>query len=330
MKRFVWVLVVCLLLAGCTATDPGTNATRTTTAAGGTTTISASPTPTLGTQTVDTPARTPTEGERVTVTRVVDGDTIEIRYANGTADTVRLIGVDTPEVHVPNTPDEYEGVPTTDTGEACLRAEGHDASAFIRQVLAGERVRLVGNERGRYGRLLAFVFEDGRNVNYRLVREGYARVYDSRFSGRERFYRTETRAQRKHLGLWRCSNESERPEPASAPRGRESLAVVEITADAPGNDNANPNAESVVFENTGQNALALDGWTVRDAADHAYSFPDRFVLEPGERVTLRTGRGPDSQSELHWGATSAVWNNDGDTITVRNAAGELAVRRSYA
>lgn len=105
--------------------------------------------------------------------------------------------------------------------------------------------------------------------------------------------------------------------------------MVEIHANAPGNDHTNPNAESVVFENTGQNALDLSGWTVRDEAGHVYTFPPGFVLEPGERVRLHTGRGRDSQIDLYWGSTSAIWNNGGDTITVRNAGGEIIVRRSY-
>lgn len=201
MNRLAWILIVCLVLAGCVATEPGTTATRTTTAADFDE-RTAIPT------TANTPTLTPWEGTRVTVTRIVDGDTIEIRYSNGTTATVRLIGVDTPEVHVSENIAEYEGVPVTDAGGACLRAEGHDASAFTRRVLAGERVRLVvgDDRRDRYGRLLAFVFVDGENFNYRLVREGYARVYDSRFRGRERFYRAEARAQRKHIGLWRCAS----------------------------------------------------------------------------------------------------------------------------
>ncbi len=326
MNRLAWALVCCLVLAGCVATGPGTNTTRT--VADGTTAIPATPTLTVGTPTANTPAPTPREGKRATVVRIVDGDTIEIRYANGTTDTVRLLGVDTPEVHVPNTPEEYEGVPDTEAGETCLRAEGHDASAFTRRVLAGERVRLVvGNDRrDRYGRLLAFVFVDGTNFNYRLVREGYARVYDSRFRGRERFYRAEARAQRKHLGLWRCTS-LERPE--TSPREGHALAVVEIDTDAPGNDHTNPNAESVVFENTGQRALELGGWTVTDAAGHIYIFPTGFVLKPGERVRLHTGRGPDSRTDLYWGVTSAIWNNGGDAIVVRNAEGKVVVRRSY-
>ncbi|MGA9399647.1 thermonuclease family protein [Haladaptatus sp.] len=46
-----------------------------------------------------------TDSEQVTVTDVVDGDTLDIQYSNGSTDTVRLLGVDTPESYGDNTTD---------------------------------------------------------------------------------------------------------------------------------------------------------------------------------------------------------------------------------
>jgi|AntDeeMinimDraft_5_1070356.scaffolds.fasta_scaffold10144_3 micrococcal nuclease len=333
MRRLAWVLVVCVVLAGCVGSNPGTTEPTASTAGtpeattvSGTTTVPETTTP-VGT-TID-----PARGRVATVTEIVDGDTVEVRYANGTTDTVRLLGVDTPEVHVANDPPEFEGVPDTEAGKACLRDAGRNASGYVRRTLAGEQVRLAvgGDRRGRYGRLLAFVRHDGTTVNHRLVAEGYARVYESSFTGRERFHRAESRAQRKKLGLWTCATgETEQQATADSARTvRGALVIAEIDADAPGNDNANPNGERIAFENSGAERLALGGWTVSDAADHRYTFPRGFVLEPGETVTLHTGDGTDTQSELYWNAAGAVWNNDGDTVTVRNGAGAVVVRRSY-
>lgn len=47
----------------------------------------------------------------VTGLRVVDGDTPKVRLENGSEDTVRLFGVDTPEVHADTETDEFDGVP---------------------------------------------------------------------------------------------------------------------------------------------------------------------------------------------------------------------------
>ena len=99
-----------------------------------------------------------------TVTRVVDGDTVKVRL-DGRRDTVRYIGVDTPESVKPGTP-----------GQCFAKA----ASAYNRRLVAGQRVtlRTDAEPRDRYGRLLAYVYRrrDGLFVNAALVRAGYATI----------------------------------------------------------------------------------------------------------------------------------------------------------
>lgn len=143
----------------------------------------------------------------VTVTHVVDGDTVDIRYANGSTDTVRLLGVDTPETP-PNTvsPGEFEGIPDTKTGRDHLTAWGERATDFAERELAGEEVRLVvdseADRRGGYGRLLAYIYVDGENFNEQLLANGYARLYDSPFTLRDEFAATEATAREDGVGLW--------------------------------------------------------------------------------------------------------------------------------
>lgn len=263
----------------------------------------------------------------VTITDVVDGDTVDIEFANGSADTVRLLGVDTPEVFSSNDPTEYEGVPDTDEGVQCLRDAGDDATAYMDQY-RGATVTIAfdpqADTRGSYGRLLTYIYADGRNVNYRLVVEGHARVYDSPFVEREAFYAAERDAQDARRGLWTCRD-------PSAPSGDTDgpLAIVEIHADAAGDDNDNPNDEYLVFENTGNETLDISGWTVRDAADHRYVMPAGTVLDPGQRLTLYTGQGADTETERYWGSASAIWNNGGDTVVVESADGTVVIEQSY-
>ena len=108
-----------------------------------------------------------------------------------------------------------------------------------------------------------------------------------------------------------------------------SFSIVEVHEDAPGDDNENPNGEYVVFENDGAEPLDLGGWTVTDEADHEYVFPTGFDLGPGERVTLYTGTGTDTATELYWGMERAVWNNGGDTVTVRDDSGSVVAQEAY-
>ncbi len=127
------------------------------------------------------------------VVRVVDGDTIRVRLRDSTQ-TVRYIGVDTPETVKPGEPVECFGKP---------------ASEFNRRLVAGRLVRLrFGAERrDRYGRLLAYVFlsgGDARSVNARLIAGGYGRVLTIEPNSAHRipFGRLESDARRRRRGLW--------------------------------------------------------------------------------------------------------------------------------
>jgi micrococcal nuclease len=307
-------LAVLAVLAGCSAGAP------------------AAPPEDDGTTTV------PGEHVRVTITRVVDGDTVEISYGNGTADTVRLLGVDTPEIHSANTPGEFESVPETAAGENCLRRYGERASAFAEERLAGERVTLrfdpESDRRGYYGRLLGYLIVDGENFNRELLDDGLARVYDSSFTLRERFEEVESDARANGTGLWACATDTgagatatvEPGNGAGSSNGR--LRIVEVNADAEGDDNENLGDEYVVLENTGTDPLDLSGWTVTDEAGHRYAFGE-FTLGPGDRVTLHTGHGSDTATSVYWGRSGAVWNNGGDTVTVRDVEGDVVAERSY-
>lgn len=124
------------------------------------------------------------------VSRVVDGDTVEVRM-DGEEEDVRYIGVDTPETVKPDTP---------------VQCFGPQASDFNHRLVEGERVRLVfGVERRDvYGRLLAYVYLDGHFVNAELVRRGLARTLtispNDRFAGQLK--RLEIAAARGGRGLW--------------------------------------------------------------------------------------------------------------------------------
>jgi len=106
------------------------------------------------------------------------------------------------------------------------------------------------------------------------------------------------------------------------------LRLVTVNADAAGRDGENLNDEYVVFENAGDRPLDLSGWTVGDAAGHEYTFGD-VTLEPGDRVTLHTGSGTDTATDVYWNAGGPLWNNDGDTVTVETANGTRVLEERY-
>ena len=129
------------------------------------------------------------------VARVVDGDTLDIEIADRDKPVtrIRLWGVDTPEV----------------AGTRAGRMHfGPEASEFAKQTLAGREVHIVlspKRTRGKYGRLLAYVFmsRGGRMFNEMLLEGGYAYA-DLRFDHHymDRFKRIEKQARRSGAGLW--------------------------------------------------------------------------------------------------------------------------------
>jgi micrococcal nuclease len=271
------------------------------------------------------------DGPVVEVSEVVDGDTLEIQYENGTSDTVRLVGIDTPEVYVETDPQEFEGIPDTRAGHDWLRGWGENASAYTERVVGNASVRLSfdnqSDRRGTYGRLLAYVHvNDSFVLNAALVERGYARVYTAEnFEQESQYLAAEATAQQQDTGLWAFETPGD-----SSGTDAEGLVVASIHEDAAGNDNNNPNDEYIVFENSGDTALELSGWQVADTAGHTYTFPSGFTLEPGDTVKLYTGSGTDTGSKLYWGSESAIWNNGGDTIIVTTEAGEEVLRREYS
>jgi micrococcal nuclease len=318
------LIVAVVLLAGCVSVAPPASPD------GPATATRASPAA-VGTAHPDAGAT-----ERATVTRIVDGDTVAVRLPDGSEETVRLLGVDTPEVHAENTPEEYEGVPETAAGRECLRTAGEDASAFAERELAGREVALGfdprEDRRGYYGRLLAYVYVGGEQFNAHLVASGRARVYDSDVVERDRYARLERDARAARRGLWTCADgavaDAGTPvptEPGTATRG---LSLV-VEADAPGDDRESLNGELVRVRNERPEPLDLSGWTLRDEADHVYEFPDGTRLAPGRELTVYTGAGTDGDGDLYWGESRPVWNNAGDTATLRDADGRVRAERSY-
>lgn len=366
------------------AATPTPTATRTATRTATGRPSSPTPTATASPTATPTPTPTPTPTDdggliRVQVVNVVDGDTLDVKYRNGTADTVRLLGIDAPEVHARNAPAEWAGVPQTRAGARCLRQVGHRASDYLRSALAGETVTLRFDEnegrRGYYGRLLAYVYHDGTHLNRQLVARGHARVYESTFAKRARFNAAERAAQNESAGAWRCRNPgraatgtrtrngTQTPAATQTPAGRRTpnatrtptgdgsssdapwpISVVTVQADAPGNEYVNLDREYVALRNDGNRTVDLRNWTVTDATGHVYTFSD-VSLDPGETVRLRTGRrsgggpgakagrgrgaGNDGGIDLFWGERAPVWNNDGDAVTVRDAANRTVATRRY-
>ena len=125
------------------------------------------------------------------VVRVVDGDTIHVRIG-ARVESVRYIGVNTPEVHHPQRGEE---------------PGGREATAVNRELVAGKHVRLELDvqARDRYGRVLAYVWIGDVMINAELVRLGYAQVMTVPPNVRHQalFVKLQRDARDAGRGLWR-------------------------------------------------------------------------------------------------------------------------------
>jgi micrococcal nuclease len=126
------------------------------------------------------------------INHFVDGDTIAVNM-NGKVETIRFVGIDTPETHKPNTP---------------VQCYGPAAAAFTKNTIGNNRVRLASDplstDRDRYDRLLRYVYlPDGTLVNEKLIQNGYAFYYPYfPFSKSTAFEADQQSAMAAHKGLW--------------------------------------------------------------------------------------------------------------------------------
>ena len=119
------------------------------------------------------------------VVKIKDGDTLGLLTNDNQQITVRLSEVDCPEK---------------------TQAFGQAAKKFTSDLCFGKDVKLDGNTKDRYGRTVALVIlTDGTNVNYQLVKSGYAWQYKA-YSKSVELANLEQQARENKLGLWQDAN----------------------------------------------------------------------------------------------------------------------------
>ncbi|RZN33708.1 MAG: hypothetical protein EFT35_10260 [Methanophagales archaeon ANME-1-THS] len=256
--------------------------------------------PPIGPSPVVTPTRA-LENVSTVISSVVDGDTVILQ--NG--EQVRLLGINSPEQGHPY----YE-----------------EARTRLKELIEGKTVRLERDveDKDQYGRLLRYIYCDDTMVNVEMVRGGYANVYisppNTKYSNK--FEEAEQEAKNAHRGLWKPSEDVSN-----------CITILQFHWNAAGDDCSNLNDEYITFKNTCTASITMTGWTVKDDANHIYHFPD-FRLAGGATVTLYTGSGQDTARALYWKSSghtcNAVWNNDGDTLYLRDITGNLVMSYRYS
>ncbi len=126
------------------------------------------------------------------VDHFIDGDTIAVKMGDK-IESVRLIGVDTPETHKPNTP---------------VQCYGPAAASYTKNIIGNNHVRLAtdskSTNRDRYNRLLRYVYlPDGTMVESQLIKNGYGFAYTAfPITKSDEFVADQQQAKAAHKGLW--------------------------------------------------------------------------------------------------------------------------------
>ena len=228
------------------------------------------------------------KAETATILRVIDGDTCLLEDER----RVRYLGMNAPEKGDPH---------------------AREATLANNSLVGGREIRMefLRAREDSYGRILAFVFVNGTFVNEALVRQGHAHIrFPVGVKYGERLRQAQQKAREEGLGIWEKA-------------GDRFIEIVNVHADAEGDDRQNLNDEFIVIENQSKIPIDMTGWTISDASSgNPYLFPN-FTLPGQTQLTLRTGFGKNSEQELFWGSRRPIWNNKGDTAFIRDAEGHL-------
>ena len=121
------------------------------------------------------------------VIKVVDGDTVYLKHKEYGKLKIRLADIDAPEK------DQPHGIDATDT---------------LKKLIDKRSVKLKKITVDRYNRIVGIIYANDVEINYYLVRNGYAWCYD-KYNKRAKIKNAENMARLEKLGLW--SNQSESP-----------------------------------------------------------------------------------------------------------------------
>ena len=136
---------------------------------------------------------TATRTERVTLLRIIDGDTVEVQrrgdfLSTGAKERIRLYGIDAPE---------------------SAQKGGDDATKYLGKIIGGRtKIWLEAVATDQYGRTVGVISKSRgdrlKSYNYEMVRGGQAHCYMVDPADREAYTAAEAHAKDKRKGLWRA------------------------------------------------------------------------------------------------------------------------------
>ncbi|MCL6500913.1 MAG: thermonuclease family protein, partial [Candidatus Pacearchaeota archaeon] len=236
--------------------------------------------------------------EAATIVEVIDGDTVK----TSNNETIRLLHVNTPE-----------------KGEECYQ----EAKNRLRELVENKTVWLERDmqDKDKYGRKLRYLFLDYNTdlhnyegfVNLMLVREGYASwlIIKPNMKYKPAFEEAMAKAEGCLFERSKFSG---------------CFLIEQFHSDAQDDDCNNANDEYIILRNSCED-MNMQGWTIKDSSRKIYTFK-KFTAKKDVPFTLHSGSGIDNETDLFWNlnlSCPAIWNNDHDTLFLRDVEDKLAL-----
>ncbi len=200
-----------------------------------------------------------------------------------------------------------------------------------RLLVEGKTVTLIGGGPGSLedDPVLRFVLVENKFVNLELIQSGYtaAQTTPPETSCDEVFRQAQQKASANLSGLWASTSTPTRTQRAATatPSMTGTLKIVYIFAR--GTPWQEPD-EYVEIANLGAQPVQLAGWSIRDADNHAFIFPD-FVLGAGQYCRVMTNDYQPEHCGFSYYRPSAVWDNDSDCAYLQDSQGRLIDEHCY-
>jgi endonuclease YncB( thermonuclease family) len=172
------------------------------------------------------------------------------------------------------------------------------ATEYLKE-FEGEVVELEVEGVGKYGRILGRLFSGRTYLNLEIVERGLAHSYIVESEELSDFKKAEKKAQREEIGIWKRAEDY-------------------------GCLNAEINKKDEFVSISDGCSTDFEGWSIKDESTSKYFFG--YVKE--EEFLFYSGDGIDGDGKYYWGRGKA-WNDDKDSIFIRNEAGELVYYDSY-
>lgn len=221
----------------------------------------------------------------VNVDRIIDGDTIEF---NSTS--VRLLGINAPE-----------------KGEKYSKK----ATEFLKDQIYNKTVKLEfgTQKKDRYGRILAYVYLNGENINLKLIKRGLANPY---FYQKDKYYYEFQKAWKK------CIKNNTNLCKSSEDKCAKCIELNEF----------NHKSQEVILKNTCNLGCNLTSWNIKDEGRKKFYFPN-YILKANQKVSIIVENKTNTKNTLYWKDENYVWTSTGDTLFLRDSNGDLVLYENY-